>query len=126
MYRESVDVTKVSSAATTAGAPSWSPDGRSIAYTLANAGEKAEVWLVDADGTHEQRLTTNVVLDEQAVGWQALPVLIGDGDCNGAIDMTDFVALMRWLAGLSHRQVPLALRPCGVRSLLNVPVAQTS
>ncbi|HET6805304.1 MAG TPA: hypothetical protein VFH59_07695 [Frateuria sp.] len=35
----------------------WSPDGRQIAYT-SNAGGTNDIWIMDADGQHAQRLTS--------------------------------------------------------------------
>lgn len=37
--------------------PAWSPDGRQIAYT-SNAGGTNDIWIMDADGQHAQRLTS--------------------------------------------------------------------
>ena len=41
---------------TSGGDPSWSADGRSIAFTRSD-GEAAEVWTMHADGTHERQVT---------------------------------------------------------------------
>jgi Tol biopolymer transport system component len=45
------------------GQPAWSPDGRRIAFTSDRAGSNADVWLMDADGTHQHRLTTSPAAD---------------------------------------------------------------
>jgi TolB protein len=34
----------------------WSPDGRRIAFSSERDGE-GEVWVMDADGSHQRRLT---------------------------------------------------------------------
>lgn len=49
-------------------APSWSPDGRRIAYE-SNVGTVPreltnEIWLVNADGSHQVRLTRNALNDD--------------------------------------------------------------
>jgi TolB protein len=49
-------------------APSWSPDGRRLAYE-SNVGTGPqqltnEIWLVNADGSHQVRLTHNAVNDD--------------------------------------------------------------
>jgi TolB protein len=36
--------------------PTWSPDGRSLAFESTSSGRSA-IWKVDADGSHRQRLT---------------------------------------------------------------------
>ena len=49
--------------------PSWSPDGRRIAYVSAGAGEAADVYVSDADGTHLGRLTRTSGVDEASPRW---------------------------------------------------------
>jgi dipeptidyl aminopeptidase/acylaminoacyl peptidase len=93
--------TQVSSTAHFEGPPSWSPDGADIAYPRGDSGKKADIWMVGADGSGEQQVTDTEVLDDGTVGWQPFPVMVGDGDCSGAVDLADFNALMRYLAGLS-------------------------
>jgi len=39
-------------------APDWSPDGRSIAFTR-SAGDRSEIFVMNADGSELRRLTTN-------------------------------------------------------------------
>jgi WD40 repeat protein len=41
---------------------SWSPDGRKLAFASARDGDY-EIYVIDADGTHERRLTDNHVYD---------------------------------------------------------------
>ena len=41
------------------------------------------------------------MLDDGTVGWQPHPVMVGDGDCSGAVDLADFTMLMRYAAGLN-------------------------
>jgi hypothetical protein len=51
--------------------PTWSPDGRKIAYVKAHGGNK-EIYIMNADGTHQRRLTRNNV-------WDASPAWSPDG-----------------------------------------------
>jgi Tol biopolymer transport system component len=46
--------------------PSWSPDGTRIAFTRGPSAFRAEVWIVNADGTGLRQLTTT------AVRWQVV------------------------------------------------------
>ena len=39
------------------GSPKWSPDGARMTYENVEIGRSEEIWTVDADGTHEKRLT---------------------------------------------------------------------
>ncbi len=109
------EAARVSTAAHFEGPPAWSPDGSLIAYPRGDAGKKSDVWMVSPNGSGEQQITdTAAVLDAGTVGWQPLPVIVGDGDCSGAVDLADFTALMRYLAGLSTPACPLALNVrCG-------------
>jgi Tol biopolymer transport system component len=46
-------------------APSWSPDGKRIAFTSFRHG-RAEIYVVNSDGSGERRLTTNPAADDLA------------------------------------------------------------
>lgn len=46
----------------------WSPDGRSIAL-ISNRTGSPEVWLMNADGTSQRRLTATPRLDESGPVW---------------------------------------------------------
>jgi hypothetical protein len=60
---------------------------------------KSDVWTVGSKGSGEQQITdTAAVLDAGTVSWQPVPVIAGDGDCSGVVHLTDFTALMRYLA----------------------------
>jgi len=37
--------------------PSWSPDGRQIAYVVSAAGQRPQVWVISADGSNPRQLT---------------------------------------------------------------------
>ena len=45
---------------------SWTPDGKLIYSTIATGN--ADIWIVNADGTGETRLTNNLAFDEDP-GW---------------------------------------------------------
>jgi Tol biopolymer transport system component len=92
---------QVSSTAHFEGPPAWSPDGFVIAYPRADSGKKADIWMVGANGRGEQQITDTEVFDDGTVGWQSHPVMVGDGDCSGVVDLADFTMLMRYAAGLN-------------------------
>ncbi len=52
-----------------AWAPTWSPDGKRIAYEFNGATSPVdltnEIWLMNADGSHQVRLTNNLLEDAQ-------------------------------------------------------------
>ena len=48
--------------------PAWSPDGTKIIFTSDRGGSgRAEIWIMNADGTNPVKLTTNVVLGSGSV-----------------------------------------------------------
>lgn len=59
------DVTKVTNTETSY--PYWSPDGSRIVFQSDRAGTGSEIYLMDADGTHVERLTFNAARDVTAV-----------------------------------------------------------
>jgi Tol biopolymer transport system component len=46
------------------GDPAWSPNGRRIAFTSERDGGDREVYVMNADGTDQVRLTTSAGFDE--------------------------------------------------------------
>jgi len=55
----------VNDGASVAWNPDWSPDGKQIAYT-GRAGDRLDIWLVNADGTNRRQLTHIISDDGQA------------------------------------------------------------
>jgi Tol biopolymer transport system component/DNA-binding winged helix-turn-helix (wHTH) protein len=49
-------------------APSFSPDGKKIAFSKALAGEKYDIWVIDADGRNPVQLTSDIRPD-LSPGW---------------------------------------------------------
>jgi WD40-like Beta Propeller Repeat/Lysyl oxidase len=49
--------------------PSWSPDGRRLAYVAPGAGGAADLFVADADGTHSGRVTRTDGVDETSPSW---------------------------------------------------------
>ncbi len=47
-------------------APSWSPDGRQIAFTSGRAVDPGEIYVMALDGSAQTRLTTNPALDDKS------------------------------------------------------------
>jgi len=43
--------------------PSWSPDGRKIAFWKGDRALNKEIYIIDADGSGQQRLTRNPAPD---------------------------------------------------------------
>jgi dipeptidyl aminopeptidase/acylaminoacyl peptidase len=50
-------------------APSWSPDGRRLAYVAPAAGGRSDVYVADADGKHRTRLTRTPGVSESGPKW---------------------------------------------------------
>ena len=59
--------------------PTWSPDGTMIAFTSERADPNGDIWIMRADGSDPQRLTTNSILDESP-DWQPVPFSVGAPD----------------------------------------------
>jgi TolB protein len=55
-----------------ASQPAWSPDGRKIVFVRLLARGNSELFVMNADGTHQRRLTFNPGTDS-APDWQPLP-----------------------------------------------------
>ncbi len=51
-----------------AGAPAWSLDGGLIAFVRVRMFERSEIWLMNADGSHQRRLTSKLGANTPA--WQ--------------------------------------------------------
>ncbi len=47
----------------------WSPDGSQIAYMGEGASSYADVYVVNADGTNQRRLTTNALASRWVIDW---------------------------------------------------------
>jgi serine/threonine protein kinase len=60
--------TKVTDAPGGAVDPEWSPDDRYIAYTRDVGGDNSDIWIIDADGRHDRRLTSDRA-HEMDPGW---------------------------------------------------------
>ena len=54
------------------GSPSWSPDGRSIAFDSGGAGAQVRIWIIDADGGTPRQITSGP-------GNHSVPRWSGDG-----------------------------------------------
>ena len=55
-----------------ASQPAWSPDGRKIVFVRILGRSNSELFVMNADGSHQRRLTFNPGRDD-APDWQALP-----------------------------------------------------
>ena len=66
------DGTQFRRIARNASQPAWSPDGRKIVFVRLVARGNSEIFVMNADGTHQRRLTFNPGTDS-APDWQPLP-----------------------------------------------------
>jgi len=57
--------------ASNAGSPAWSPDGQRLAFVRAKDIGIEEIWVMDADGSHQRRLTRHRFDADPA--WQPAP-----------------------------------------------------
>ncbi len=64
---ESGRITRLTDGPAVNAYPSWSPDGRRIAYTSEQDGNR-DVWVMDADGTNRRPLTRHPGFDGDP-GW---------------------------------------------------------
>ena len=87
--------------------PSWSPDGKRIAFSSDRKGDlqNFEIYVMDADGGNQQRLTENRVHDrepswspdskwivfasERAGNWESLEIYVMDADGGNLQRLTD-------------------------------------
>jgi WD40 repeat protein len=56
------------------GSPTWSPDGKQIAYVACPTPREQrcpvhDIWVMDADGSHRRNVTRGALADVQAVSW---------------------------------------------------------
>jgi TolB protein len=64
--------------------PSWSPDGRWIAYARNSGGSSHDIWIVSCDGAEARRLTSSPDY-EMAPSWSpdGRQILFARGDASG-------------------------------------------
>jgi hypothetical protein len=90
------------------GDPDWSPDGSRFVFTTdRHAGSDLEIYVMNADGSGQTRLTTSAAFDGLP-SWQPLRPLSGDTDCNGAIGIPDAINNLLYLGGLPAAACVLA------------------
>jgi hypothetical protein len=81
--------------------PAWSPDGTKIAFYSDRDGGDGDIYLMDPNGANVQRLTTD--MSSYTPDWQSLPPSIhGDIRCDGAVDATDGLGILREVAGMAQ------------------------
>ena len=69
------------------GEPSWSPRGDRVVFVSERGGEK-DLYVIDADGTGERRLTSNDTIDEENPSWVDNDTVIFRADPDGSADPT--------------------------------------
>ena len=69
------------------GEPSWSPRGDRVVFVSERGGEK-DLYVIDADGTDERRLTSNDTIDEENPSWVDNDTVIFRADPDGSADPT--------------------------------------
>jgi len=72
VFTARADGTQFRRIARNASQPAWSPDGRKIVFVRLLARGNSEIFVMNADGTHQRRLTFNPGADS-APDWQPLP-----------------------------------------------------
>lgn len=95
--------------------PAWSPDGSMIAFHRSVGGGflDTEIFVINANGTNETRLTNMAGWRNLSAGWQPIPppgiaMLWGDDDCDGGVGATDGLKNLQDVAGLPYGQT----EPC--------------
>ncbi len=68
-------------------APRWSPDARSIAFLRSDADGRDAIWLVDRDGEHERRLTSDAGYGDHA--WSPDGTRIAAAADDGSVRIVD-------------------------------------
>jgi Tol biopolymer transport system component len=73
VFEEGRPAVPIVSSSSTDHGPTWSPDGRRIAFESGRSGEVEEIWVADADGSNPVQLTHG------PGGWQGSPNWSPDG-----------------------------------------------
>lgn len=71
VYLMDLDKKKITRVTSRGGScrPDWSPDGKTIAYVSHLSDSIGDIWLMDADGRNQRRLTTTSELSDYYPAW---------------------------------------------------------